>query len=43
MQKSEVGRMADKKPLYKEFSESTAYLPDLGSLPPQLYGKGYTY
>lgn len=23
--------------------ESTAYLPDLGSLPPQLYGKGYTY
>ncbi|NXJ04249.1 ETV4 protein, partial [Odontophorus gujanensis] len=23
--------------------ESTAYLPDLGSLPSQLYGKGYTY
>ncbi|NXC48798.1 ETV4 protein, partial [Penelope pileata] len=23
--------------------ESTAYLQDLGSLPPQLYGKGYTY
>lgn len=23
--------------------ESAAYLPDLGSLPPQLYGKGYTY
>ncbi|XP_063210633.1 ETS translocation variant 4 isoform X4 [Chroicocephalus ridibundus] len=23
--------------------ESAAYLPDLGSLPPQLYGKGYPY
>ncbi|XP_015741411.1 ETS translocation variant 4 isoform X1 [Coturnix japonica] len=23
--------------------EGTAYLPDLGSLPPQLYSKGYTY
>nr|XP_038024690.1 ETS translocation variant 4 isoform X1 [Anas platyrhynchos] len=23
--------------------ENAAYLPDLGSLPPQLYGKGYTY
>ncbi|KAM4645416.1 ETS translocation variant 4 [Amazona ochrocephala] len=23
--------------------ENTAYLPDLGSLPPQLYSKGYTY
>ncbi|NXL89530.1 ETV4 protein, partial [Alectura lathami] len=23
--------------------ESAAYLPDLGGLPPQLYGKGYTY
>ncbi|NWW48942.1 ETV4 protein, partial [Pedionomus torquatus] len=23
--------------------ESTSYLPDLGSLPPQLYGKGYPY